>query len=450
MTTNHRKRPARAPRRGDNRRDHKPENRRAPKPLPPPARAFTALGVPSDLASALAGEGIEEPFPVQKATIPDALAGRDICGMARTGSGKTLAFGVPLVDRAERSRPRHPTALVLVPTRELAAQVVRALVPLAKVRRRWVLGIWGGVPMGAQIRGLAKGADIVVATPGRLIDLLDREEVSVAEVETVVLDEADLMVDMGFLPQVESILDRIEGGHQTLLFSATLDGDVDRLLRKYLHEPVQHNLVPPDATVESLTQRFVGVARHDRLGVAADLCGPGRTLVFVRTKHGADRVAAQLRDAGVAADALHGGLAQGRRNRVLESFRSGQNTVLVATDVAARGIHVDGIDTVLHFDPPEDPKTYLHRSGRTARAGASGLVVTLVLEDQVRAVRRLQRSLGSAHWIERMRPGDPRLGDLVAWEPPEPAPGRNSARGHAATPNSARNRARGARARAKM
>ncbi|MEX2081191.1 MAG: DEAD/DEAH box helicase, partial [Dehalococcoidia bacterium] len=380
------------------------------------------LGVAADLIAALDKRGITSPFPVQTLTIPDALAGRDVCGKAKTGSGKTLAFGLPMLQRTTTARKRRPHALVLVPTRELANQVATELGPLAAARKLWLCAIYGGASMVRQIRALHAGVDIVIATPGRLNDLLERNELSLADVETVVVDEADQMADMGFLPQVRAILDRIEAPHQTLLFSATLDETVSTLVRRYQVDPVRYE-VPSDTTsVETVEQRFIGVERPDKLRVAARICGSARrSLVFVRTKHGADRLAHQLTNQGVPAEAIHGGLNQNRRERTLANFMSGRAPVLVATNVAARGLHVDDIDIVLHFDLPEDGKTYLHRSGRTARAGAGGLVVTLVGSDEQQDARALQREAGINLSTTAMRPDDARLDDLGSWQPPAAA-----------------------------
>jgi superfamily II DNA/RNA helicase len=379
---------------------------------------FAALGLPKPIVDELARLRITEPTPIQSATIPDALAGRDLCGKARTGSGKTLAFGLPLVERTAKSAPRAPQALVLVPTRELASQVVAAIQPFAATRGRRVLAVYGGVSLQRQAQLLARGIDIVVATPGRLNDLLERRDITVADVRFVVIDEADQMADMGFLPQVERILRQVEGQHQTLLFSATLDGDVDRLVKRYQDQPVFHDADDqPDEPVD-VKHRFIGVNEEDRTEVAADIAaGRGRTLFFVRTQRGADRLARRLAAEGVPANALHGRMSQPQRERALHAFKSGSVRVLVATNIAARGIHVDGVDIVVHHDLPEDAKTYLHRSGRTARAGASGIVVTLVGRDEVRDANLLRHQAGLRERIEPMQPRDPRLADLAAWTP---------------------------------
>jgi len=382
------------------------------------APTFDALGVDADLVQALAQGGITAPFAIQQLTIADAIAGRDVCGKAKTGSGKTLAFGLPLLQNAKPAEPRRPRALVLVPTRELATQVSDELKPLGKVRDVSVAAIYGGADMDKQVRKLVKGAEIVVATPGRLIDLLDRKEVDLSDIATVVIDEADRMADMGFLPQVEWILRRTDGRHQTLLFSATLDGVVQGLIDRYQRDPVRHEVESLQLTVEEMSQRFLQVHEMDRVKVVATIAaGAQRVLVFTRTKRGADKLVRQLGAEGVDAGAIHGDLRQSQREKSLADFTSGKLPVLVATDVAARGIHVDDIDIVIHYDPPEDHKSYLHRSGRTARAGESGVVVTLVLWDQELHVKRLQKRLGVEQPIVQVFSNDPRLADLIAWDP---------------------------------
>ncbi len=388
-----------------------------------PGVTFEDLGLSADLVAALAQAGIREPFPVQALTIPDALAGRDVCGKAKTGSGKTLAFGLPMIERTTTSKKRRPHSLVLVPTRELANQIAEALAPLAASRQLWLTAIYGGVSMSRQINALRAGVDIVIATPGRLNDLLERDELSLADVQFVVLDEADQMADMGFMPQVERILSNVEGQPQTLLFSATLDGAVGELVQRYQHDPVRHEIVSDEVTVDTLTQRFIGVSNDERVAVTARICSSARrALVFVRTTHGADRLAMYLEREGLRAGALHGRLSQNKRDRMLATFISGQVSVLVATNVAARGLHVDGIDVVVHYDLPEDGKTYLHRSGRTARAGEDGLVVTLAAPGEVHDVVRLEREAGLDFSIVPMEADDPRLLDLAAWDAPHGLP----------------------------
>ncbi|MGA8725638.1 MAG: DEAD/DEAH box helicase [Acidimicrobiales bacterium] len=384
-------------------------------------RSFASLGVDPLLVDALSEQGITVPFPIQAMTVADALAGRDVCGKAKTGSGKTLAFGVPLLQRTMVSRsekPGRPRALVLVPTRELALQVSEVLEPLAERARLRTAAVYGGADIERQIKKVRRGVDVVIATPGRLIDLGDRGELSVADVETLVLDEADRMADMGFMPQVEWVLRRLERPHQTLLFSATLDGAVDRLVSRYMHEPVRHEVASVTTTVDAMEHRFLEVHQMDRVKVCAAICSNAeKTLVFVRTKHGVDRLVQQLRKEGVKAGAIHGDLRQAFRERTLKDFGTGRLPVLVATDVAARGLDIDAVDVVIHFDPPEDHKAYLHRSGRTARAGEAGMVVTLVQWNQILEVERIQARIGLKLPIVEIFSNDPRLADLAAWEP---------------------------------
>ena len=379
---------------------------------------FDALGVSADLVASLATRGITAPFPVQQLTIPDGLAGRDVCGKAKTGSGKTLAFGIPLVERTGKATPSRPQGLVLVPTRELAVQVSEELAPLAEARDRTVLAIYGGADMDRQIKHLSRGVDIVVATPGRLIDMVDRKVIDLSGVVMVVLDEADRMADMGFLPQVEWVLRHVDRSRQTMLFSATLDGEVDHVVRVHMHDPVFHEVESTNVTVEDMHHRFLKVHQMDKVKVTAAIAaGTYRCLVFVRTKRGADRLAEQLEKEGVGAMPIHGDLRQSQREKALNDFTSGKLHVLVATDVAARGIHVDEIDVVVHYDPPADHKSYLHRSGRTARAGTSGVVVTLTLWDQENEVLLLQKRCGIDEPLVEVFSNDERLRDLLAWDP---------------------------------
>lgn len=386
-----------------------------------PARLteFATLGVPPSLCSALAAEGIVAPFPIQALAIADALLGRDVCGKAKTGSGKTLAFGLPMLARLAVDRSlRHPRGLILVPTRELARQVADVLAPLATATGHRLTACYGGTAMDAQIAGLHGGTDLIVATPGRLIDLRQRGEIDLADIEIVVLDEADRMADMGFMPQVEWLLRHLTAPHQTMLFSATLDGDVDRLVRNELADPVRHEVVSHQATVTEMEHRFLQVHQMDKVKVVAAICRhQQRTIVFSRTKRGADRLNDNLRKEGIDARAIHGDLRQQMRERALKAFADGKLPVLVATDVAARGIDVDGIDVVIHYDPPEDAKSYLHRSGRTARAGRAGMVVTLVLWNEQLDVEKIQKRLGLAQPVVEMFSNDPRLADLRAWDP---------------------------------
>ena len=387
--------------------------------------SFASLGVDPALVKALAGQGITNTFAIQAMTITDALAGRDVCGKAKTGSGKTLAFGVPLLQRTMASRadgPGRPRALVLVPTRELAVQVADVLEPLATEADLRIVAVYGGADIERQIKQLRKGVDVVIATPGRLIDLGDRGELSVGDVETLVLDEADRMADMGFMPQVEWVLRRLEREHQTLLFSATLDGAVDRLVNRYLTNPVLHEVASQGTTVASMEHRFLEVHQMDRVKVCAAICrNSSKGLVFVRTKHGCDRLVEQLEKEGVRAGAIHGDLRQSQRERTLKDFTEGKLPVLVATDVAARGLDIDEVDVVIHFDPPEDHKAYLHRSGRTARAGSDGLVVSLVQWNQILEIERIQTRIGNKMPIVEMFSNDKRLQDLAAWDPKAPA-----------------------------
>ena len=379
---------------------------------------FEALGVSAPLVSALTERGITHPFAIQALTIADALAGRDVCGKAKTGSGKTLAFGLPVLQNLPKAKPGRPTGIVLVPTRELATQVRDELSPLAASIDRVVTAIYGGDPIEKQVTALERGVDLIVCTPGRAIDLIERKSLSVADVTHVIVDEADRMADMGFLPQVEWILRNVEAQHQTLLFSATLDGVVDALVQRYQTDPVRHEVESPTVTVDQMHHRFIHVHEMDRVKVAAAILrNHGRTMLFTNTKHGADRLAAKLEEEGVSASPIHGDLRQNLRERALAQFSEGKLQALVATDVAARGIHIDDVDVVIHFDPPTDHKTYLHRSGRTARAGSSGAVVTFSLWNQELEVKRLQKRIGLDLPVVEMFSNDPRLENLIAWDP---------------------------------
>jgi len=380
--------------------------------------SFREIGVADDLADYLATDGISDPFPIQQLTIPDALEGRDVCGKAKTGSGKTLAFGLPIIQQLERASVKRPLALVLVPTRELAQQVTAVLEPLAAIRGFGTVAVYGGAPMGTQTKALRRGVEIVIATPGRLIDLIDRRELQLDEVRMVAIDEADQMADMGFLPQVRRIMSGIPVEHQTFLFSATLDGQVGTLVSAYMEQPARHDAEPDGETVDTMEHRFLKVHHMDKVKMAAAIAeSSGRVLMFVRTKFECDRVAKNLREAGVEARAIHGDLHQRQRDRALSGFADGTSPVLVATNVAARGLHIDDVDVVIHYDPPDDPKTYLHRSGRTARAGESGLVVTFVEWDQVNEVLGIQRRAGLNVPIIKMFSNDERIRDLAAWSP---------------------------------
>jgi superfamily II DNA/RNA helicase len=381
-------------------------------------KSFEELGVAPELTAALAERGIHRPFPIQAMTIRDAVAGRDVCGKAKTGSGKTLAFGLPLLQIVTAAEPRRPRALVLVPTRELCIQVHDVLAPLGEVSGARLAIVYGGAPLEKQARVLATGAEIVVATPGRMIDLLDRKAVFLDAIEHVVLDEADRMADMGFLPQVEWILRHTNRKHQTLLFSATLDGAVKVLVDRYQHDPVYHEVASSTVTVDEMIHRFVLVHELDKPKVAAAVCRSAhRTILFTRTKRTADLLAHALRKEGVEAAAIHGDLPQRVRENSLRGFADGTVPALVATDVAARGLDIEDVEIVLHYDPPEDHKAYLHRSGRTARAGDAGLAVTLVLWNQELVIKRLMKRIGIDVPIVEMFSNDPRLADLTAWDP---------------------------------
>ena len=383
---------------------------------------FAALGLPDRIVERLARDGITTPFPIQSATIPDALAGRDVLGRGQTGSGKTLAFGLPTLARllanGPHSAPRRPRAIVLVPTRELAMQVSDALEPLVHVLGLKHKLVAGGLSYTTQVNVLNRGVDLLIATPGRMNDLLERGAVELGDIQVAILDEADHMADMGFLPEITTILDRIPPGGQRLLFSATLDKGVDTLVERYLTDAVTHSTDDAKASVTTMEHHLMLVDPMHKKVITAEVANrEGRTLVFVRTKLGADRVAQQLREQGVLAAALHGGLNQGARNRVLGAFRDGTLPVLVATDVAARGIHVDDISVVLQVDPPADHKDYLHRSGRTARAGEQGKVVTLALPHQRRGMERQMREAGVDILPVRATPGDALLASTGATAP---------------------------------
>ncbi|MGH8824413.1 MAG: DEAD/DEAH box helicase [Jiangellaceae bacterium] len=359
--------------------------------------AFPALGVPDRVVRLLGVDGITMPTPVQAAVIPDAVAGRDVLGRARTGSGKTLAFGLPILARlaGARSSPNRPRALVIVPTRELAGQVTSALEPLAEASGLRMVTVYGGTPYDRQIRRLSRGVDIVVATPGRLDDLVRRGTCRFDDVKIVVLDEADHLCDLGFYPVVSDLLATTPPGGQRLLLSATLDGDVDRLVRRHLADPVRHEVDPDQGSVTEMDHHVLVVAARSKLDVTIRLVRANpRSIVFTRTKEGATRLAEDLGDAGVPAVDLHGDLSQRVRERNLDRFRTGRAQVVVATDVAARGIHVEGVGLVVHHDPAGEPKSYLHRSGRTARAGASGSVVTVATRDQAWAMTGLHKRAG--------------------------------------------------------
>jgi superfamily II DNA/RNA helicase len=356
--------------------------------------SFTDLGVPADLVAVLASRGIHHPSPIQAEAIPAARAGRDLCGEAPTGSGKTLAFAVPLAERLGRARAGRPTGLVLVPTRELAAQVVGELTPLLAGRRRRAVSVYGGASMNVQITALRKGVDVLVACPGRLTDLLARGHLTLADVALVVVDEADRMADMGFLPEVRRLLEATRADRQTLLFSATLDGPVDALVQAFQRDPVRCRVAAEPAHADLTTHLFLDTERAQRVATTARLVREhGSCVVFCRTKRGADRVAASLANSGINAAPIHGGRSQPQRDRALRAFSANRIDALVATDVAARGIHVDDVACVVHFDLPADVRDYIHRSGRTGRAGSLGVVVSLVAREDRETVRRLRRHL---------------------------------------------------------
>jgi superfamily II DNA/RNA helicase len=367
--------------------------------LPSTDVSFSGLGVPADLCAVLADRGITTPTPIQTATLPDSLAGRDVLGRGRTGSGKTYAFLLPLVARLVESgrsaSPRKPRALVLAPTRELVGQIRESLEPLAKAAGLSTMTVFGGVGQNPQVQSLRKGADIVLACPGRLEDLMGQGHCDLSAVEITVLDEADHMADLGFLPGVRRILDKTPSNGQRLLFSATLDKAIDVLVKRFLTQPVTHEADSAQSPVAKMDHHVLHLSREHRVPVLVDLTSaPGRTVVFTRTKHGAKALTRQLNKSGVPTVELHGNLSQNARTRNMEAFHTGKAETLVATDIAARGIHVDDVSLVIHADPPVEHKAYLHRSGRTARAGAAGTVITLMTDEQVRDVRDLTRAAG--------------------------------------------------------
>jgi superfamily II DNA/RNA helicase len=405
---------------------------------------FADLGVPSSLAALLTEQGITTPTPIQAATLPDSLAGRDVLGRGRTGSGKTFAFLLPLVARLDAAKlpamPRKPRALILAPTRELVGQIEASLLPLARATGLTTRTIFGGVGQGPQVTALKKGVDIVIACPGRLEDLMGQGHCDLSAVEITVLDEADHMADLGFLPGVRRIMDKTPRDGQRLLFSATLDKAIDVLVKRFLRSPVTHEADSAQSPVATMTHHVLHVSREHRVPVLVDLTSaPGRTVVFTRTKYGAKALARQLNKSGVPSVELHGNLSQNARTRNMDAFHSGKATTLVATDIAARGIHVDDVSLVVHADPPVEHKAYLHRSGRTARAGAAGTVVTLMTDEQVRDVRDLTRQAGikpvttklqgpSHPVLAELAPGERVLvaGGLVVEAPARPAGGSGS------------------------
>lgn len=393
----------------------------------PSSEGFAGLGVPRSLVRVLTREGITEPFEIQTATLPDALNGRDVLGRGQTGSGKTLAFGLALLARlaeGKPARPYNPRALILVPTRELAMQVADALRPLARAVSLQLGTAVGGVPYDRQITGLQRGLDLLVATPGRLGDLIEKGACSLEEVQISVLDEADQMADMGFLPEVTQLLAQTPADAQRLLFSATLDGDVDTLVKRFMTDPVTHSTAPASASVSTMDHMLLLIPPQEKFKVMASIANrEGRTIMFARTQLAVDRMVEQLREIGVRAGGLHGGKTQRVRTRTLDDFKAGRVPVLVATDVAARGIHVDGVSLVVHIDPPKDPKDYLHRAGRTARAGESGAVATLVLPKQRRSTLSMMEKAGVAKPAEhRLRLSDAKLVELTGAREPSGTP----------------------------
>ncbi|WP_055716728.1 DEAD/DEAH box helicase [Streptomyces torulosus] len=395
-----------------------------PEPAPP-AVSFAGAGLPAEVLRTLTRLGVREPFPIQAATLPDALQGRDVLGRGRTGSGKTLAFGLPLLTRTagRRAEPKQPHALVLVPTRELAEQVTEALAPYAEALRLRMATVVGGLSIGRQIAALRQGAEVVVATPGRLHDLIERKACRLGRVRITVLDEADQMCDLGFLPQVVDALDQVHPDGQRMLFSATLDGDVDQLVRGYLRDPVVHSVDPSAGAVTTMEHHVLVVHGPDRYAVTTEIAArDGRVLLFLDTKHAVDQLTRHLRASGVRAGALHSGKSQPQRTGTLAQFKDGRITVLVATNVAARGLHVDDLDLVVNVDPPTDPKDYVHRAGRTARAGESGSVVTLVLSGQRREVSRMMAGAGIEATVTKVRSGEAELSRITGAKAPSGTP----------------------------
>ncbi|MEU5187618.1 DEAD/DEAH box helicase [Streptomyces klenkii] len=394
-------------------------------PTVAPVASFADLELPTAVLRTLTERGLSEPFPIQAATLPSALAGSDVLGRGRTGSGKTLAFGLPLLARTagRRAEPKQPLALVLVPTRELAIQVTESLAPYADALRLRMATVVGGMSIGRQAAALRDGAEVVIATPGRLHDLIERKACRLERVRITVLDEADQMCDMGFLPQVTQVLDQVHHDGQRMLFSATLDRDVDQLVRRYLHDPVVHSVDPSAGAVTTMNHHVLVVHGPDRYAVTTEIAArDGRVLLFLDTKHAVDQLTRHLRASGVHAAALHSGKSQPQRTRTLAQFKNGAITVLVATNVAARGLHVDDLDLVVNVDPPTDPKDYVHRAGRTARAGQSGSVVTLVLPGQRRDMSRLMTEAGIEPLITKVRSGEAELSRITGAKAPSGTP----------------------------
>ncbi|MFZ3566048.1 DEAD/DEAH box helicase [Streptomyces sp. BH097] len=391
----------------------------------PAVESFAALGMPEQLLAELGRQGVSVPFPIQGATLPNSLAGRDVLGRGRTGSGKTLAFGLALLARTagQRAEPRRPLGLILVPTRELAQQVTDALTPYARAVRLRLATVVGGMSIGRQASALRGGAEVVVATPGRLKDLIDRGDCRLEQVGITVLDEADQMADMGFMPQVTALLDQVRAEGQRMLFSATLDRNVDLLVRRYLSDPVVHSVDPSAGAVTTMEHHVLHVHGADKHAATTQIAArDGRVIMFLDTKHAVDRLTRDLLNSGVRAAALHGGKSQPQRTRTLTQFKTGDVSVLVATNVAARGIHVDNLDLVVNVDPPTDHKDYLHRGGRTARAGESGSVVTLVTPNQRRSMVRLMSDAGIRPQTTPVRSGDEALHRITGAQAPSGVP----------------------------
>ncbi|MCX5301390.1 DEAD/DEAH box helicase [Streptomyces sp. NBC_00193] len=394
-------------------------------PALPPVEAFADLAMPSQLLATLGREGMVTPFPIQAATLPNTLAGRDVLGRGRTGSGKTLAFGLALLARTagQSAESGQPLALVLVPTRELAQQVTTALTPYARAVKLRLATVVGGMPIYRQAQALRAEAEVVVATPGRLKDLIDRGDCRLNQVAITVLDEADQMADMGFMPQVTALLDQVRPEGQRMLFSATLDRNVDLLVRRYLTDPVVHSVDPSQGAVTTMEHHVLHVQNFDKQAATTEIAArEGRVIMFLDTKHAVDRLTEHLLSNGVRAAALHGGKSQPQRTRTLTQFKTGHVSVLVATNVAARGIHVDNLDLVVNVDPPTDPKDYLHRGGRTARAGESGSVVTLVLRNQRRDMVRLMQAAGITPQTTQVHSGDEALNRITGAQVPSGIP----------------------------
>ncbi|MFI1017853.1 DEAD/DEAH box helicase [Streptomyces sp. NPDC020965] len=394
-------------------------------PALPAAETFAEMDMPAPLLKTLTSLEVTEPFPIQAATLPNSLAGRDVLGRGRTGSGKTLAFGLAMLARTagQRAEPRQPLALVLVPTRELAQQVTDALTPYARSLQLRMATVVGGMSIGRQASALRGGAEVVVATPGRLKDLIERKDCRLDRVSITVLDEADQMADMGFMPQVTALLDQVRPDGQRMLFSATLDRNVDLLVRRYLHDPVVHSVDPSGGAVTTMEHHLLHVQGADKYATTTEIAArDGRVIMFLDTKHAVDKLTKHLLNSGVRAAPLHGGKSQPQRTRTLAQFKTGHVTVLVATNVAARGIHVDDLDLVVNVDPPTDYKDYLHRGGRTARAGESGSVVTLVLPDQRREMDRLMMDAGITPQSTRVRSGEAELSRITGAQAPSGVP----------------------------